>query len=411
MIFHSCLLILALGFSLASCANEAKVSPVPNENAGAIHLPKSFHIEVFADFKKHPVSTRGAPRMMTFDADGHLYVSLPRQGKVVMLARGQSRASFENQAVLVAENLNAPHGLAFVGEKLYVANQDGIVVLEKDLQATARYGWPAKTVTSLVKNLPTGGHTLKSLKLGPDGLLYINVGSSCNVCIESDPLRATILRYTPDGKAAGAIATLGRHTPNPIYASGLRNSQGFAWHPTSQMMFATNNGADNRSEFKSGQVNDELPPEHLNIIAAGQHYGWPYCWGRAKDAKGMFPDPNFVGEPDFCQSATPPVITFTAHSTPMGISFLDKTNWPAAYKKDAIVALHGSWNRKNPSGYKLIQVRFEGDKPIEVLDFATGWLDGHSSFGRPVDVIVGPDGALYVSDDRAEVIYRISYKP
>ena len=142
-----------------------------------------------------------------------------------------------------------------------------------------------------------------------------------------------------------------------------------------------------------------------------RQYGWPYCWGRAKDATGMFSDPNFVGEPDFCQSATPPVITFAAHSTPMGISFLDKTNWPAAYKKDAIVALHGSWNRKNPSGYKLIQVRFDGDKPIEVLDFATGWLDGHSAFGRPVDVIVGPDGALYVSDDRAEVIYRISYKP
>ena len=406
MLLRVLLLMVTLSFSLAGCANEAKTMPVPKSVANAIQLPEGFKLEVFADFTKHPPITSGAPRMMALDAAGNLYVSMPRQGKVVMLARNQP----ENQAVLVADNLNAPHGLVFVGEKLFVAHQDGIVVLEKDPQATSASGWPAKTVTGLVKNLPTGGHTLKTLKLGPDGLLYINVGSSCNVCNESDPLRATILRYTTDGKAAGALATLGRHAPNPIFASGLRNSQGFAWHPQSQAMFATNNGADNRSEIKNGPVNDELPPEHLNLIAAGKHYGWPYCWGVAKDSQGMYSDPNFAGEADFCKSATPPAITFVSHSTPMGITFLDKTNWPAEYKHDAIVALHGSWNRKTPSGYKLVRVRFDGDKPIAVSDFATGWLHGNAAFGRPVDVIVGADGALYVSDDRADVIYRISSK-
>lgn len=410
MLSRSCLLILALGFSLVSCANEAKFSPVPNDIAKSIQLPEGFSIEVYADFKTHPALTRGAPRMMAFDATGHLYISLPRQGKVVMLARGWSASSIDNQAVLVADNLNAPHGLVFVDDKLYVANQDGIVVLEKDPQATSTYGWPAKTVTSLVKNLPTGGHTLKSLKLGPDGLLYMNVGSSCNVCNENDPLRATILRYTTDGKATGALVTLGRHAPNPIYAYGLRNSQGFAWRPISQAMYATNEGADNRSEIKNGPVNDELPPEHLNLITVGKHYGWPYCWGIAKDSQGMFSDPNFAGEPDFCKTTSPPAITFTSHSTPIGMTFLDQTNWPADYKSDAIVALHGSWNRKTPSGYKLVRVRFDRDKPIAVLDFATGWLNGNTAFGRPVDVLVGPDGALYVSDDRADVIYRINYK-
>ena len=154
MLLRVLLLMVTLSFSLAGCANEAKTMPVPKSVANAIQLPEGFKLEVFADFTKHPPLTRGAPRMMALDAAGNLYVSMPRQGKVVMLARNQP----ENQAVLVADNLNAPHGLVFVGEKLFVAHQDGIVVLEKDPQATSTHGWPTKTVTSLVKNLPTGGH-------------------------------------------------------------------------------------------------------------------------------------------------------------------------------------------------------------------------------------------------------------
>lgn len=118
-------------------------------------------------------------------------------------------------------------------------------------------------------------------------------------------------------------------------------------------MFATNNGSDMRSSTKNGKVNDEIPPEHLNKIEAGKHYGWPYCWGNPDNLKSMVQDPNFVGEASFCQTTTPPAITFISHSTPIGITFLDKTNWPAEYKNDAVVALHGSWNRQKPSGYKL----------------------------------------------------------
>ena len=406
--------LLCLGFSLTGCANEAAVSPVPANISQAIQLPAGFKLRVFADFSQHHQLALAEPRMMAFDAAGNLYVSLTRQGMVVMLEKNKQQPDVAGQLVVVAENLNAPHGLAFVGEKLYVANQDGIVALEKNSDQKSAYGWPAKNAVSIVKGLPAGGHTLKSLKLGPDGLLYVNVGSSCNVCNETEPLRATILRFTTEGKPAGTLTTLGRHSPSPIYASGLRNSQGFAWHPKTLAMFATNAGADNRSETKNGKVNDELPPEHLNQIKAGQHYGWPYCWGNASNLKSsdlntMFPDPNFIGEPDFCNIATPPAITFTSHSTPIGVTFLDKTNWPAGYKNDAIVALHGSWNRNNPSGYKLVRVKFNGDKPVAVDDFALGWLRGKAAFGRPVDVIVGPDGALYVSDDRASLIYRISH--
>jgi glucose/arabinose dehydrogenase len=173
-------------------------------------------------------------------------------------------------------------------------------------------------------------------------------------------------------------------------------------------MYATNDGADMRSDKKGGKVNDELPPEELNKIEPGANYGWPYCWGN------LVSDPNFPGEAGFCATTLAPAITFTSHSTPLGITFLDKAAFPSEYKNDAIVALHGSWNRAQPSGYKLVRVKFEGDKPVEVVDFVTGWLDKKGNqvgaWGRPVDVIVGPDGALYASDDRAGMIYRIVYQ-
>lgn len=398
MLNRFCLFLLFSSLALSGCANEAEVSPVPNSPEHNIKLPVGFKLNVFAKLSALTGDIQHiSPRMMAFDAEGNLYVSIPKHNSVMMLV-DENSDGVADKAILVANKLNAPHGLAFVGEKLYVANQDSIVVLEKNNGA-----WPSKPPVTIVKNLPTGGHTLKSLKLGPDGLLYINVGSSCNVCTESEPLRATILRYTTEGKSAGALTTLGRHAPNPIYASGLRNSQGFAWHPATKKMFATNEGADNRSEHKNGQVNDDLPPEHLNQIEAGQHYGWPHCWGN------QFTDPNFEGSAKFCNSTKAPAIMFTSHSTPIGIAFLQNAAVADVYKHDAVVALHGSWNRKVQSGYKLVRVKFDDNKPVAVEDFATGWLAGNAAWGRPVDVVVGPDGALYVSDDRADLIYRISY--
>jgi glucose/arabinose dehydrogenase len=303
----------------------------------------------------------------------------------------------------VSNQLNAPNGLAFVGDDLLVANQDGVVKLT---QSNGNWSVPKP----FISGLPSGGHTLKTIKVGADNFIYINVGSSCNVCLEDDPTRATILRYTLQGKPAGGLEVVGRHNLAPIWASGLRNSQGFAWHPKTGSMFATNNGADMRSDKAGGKVNDELPPEHFNKIEPGNNYGWPHCWGNANDLKTMVEDPNFLGTANFCKNATPPSITFTSHSTPIGVTFLDKSHFPAEYKNDAIVALHGSWNRDQLSGYKLVRIKFNGETPVEVVDFATGWMNNNLAWGRPVDVIVGPDGALYVSDDRAGYIYRIHYK-
>ena len=352
-------------------------------------LPTGFHISVFAKLES-------APRMLALDKNGNLFATLVKSDKVVMLPDANKDGLAETVNV-VAENLNAPNGLAFVGDDLLVANQDGIVKL------TQKNGVWSKP-TPFISNLPTGGHTLKTIKVGADNFLYINVGSSCNVCVEEDATRATILRYTLEGKPAGGLEVLGRHTNlAPIWASGLRNAQGFAWHPKTGAMFATNNGSDMRSETKNGKVNDELPPEHLNRIEPSKNYGWPHCWGDKVE------DPNFPGPENFCKNSTSPAITFTAHSTPIGMTFLDKSNFPADYKNDAIVALHGSWNREQLSGYKLVRVKFNGDTPTEVVDFASGWLNNNEVWGRPVDVIVGTDGALYVSDDKANLIYRITY--
>ncbi|MFA7350375.1 MAG: PQQ-dependent sugar dehydrogenase [Methylotenera sp.] len=367
-----------------------------------IKLPAGFSIELFAGAAtKNSAALRGV-RFIAFDAKGNLYVSVAKANKVLMLPDA-NQDGIADEVITVAENLNAPQGLAFVGDDLLVANQNGVVRLK---QTNGQWSLPQPFIT----NLPAGGHTLKNIKLGADGFLYINVGSSCNVCLENDPLRATILRYSLEGKPAGALTTLGRHQQSAIWARGLRNSQGFAWHPVTKQMFATNNGADNRSATKNGAVNDELPPEHLNKIEAGKHYGWPHCWADPNNLNAQVADPKFPAETEFCNNTQAPAITFTAHSTPIGITFLDKTNWPAQYKSDAIVAMHGSWNRKQAAGYQLVRVKFKQYQAHAVEDFATGWLLGNEAWGRPVDVAVGSDGALYVTDDKLDAIYRISYQ-
>lgn len=366
-----------------------------------LKIAEGFNISVFADQSLPNGRALQHPRFMTFDLEGNLYVSLPQSNQVVMLP-DRNRDGTADEVVVIAKGLNAPQGLVYTDNQLFIANEDGVVVLNK-----TGGKWTAKP-TPLISGLATGGHTLKSLKLGPDGYLYINVGSSCNVCNETDATRATMLRYTLSGKPAGALLTVGRHQQSAVWARGLRNSQGYTWHPKTGAMYATNNGSDMRSSSKNGPVNDDLPPEHLNILEAGKHYGWPHCWGIAPDQKGQLEDPKFPGEAGFCKTTEPPAITFISHSTPLGISFLDKTAFPEGYQQDAIVALHGSWNRKQPSGYKLVRVKFIQDKPDEVVDFVTGWLQGDEAWGRPVDVVVGTDKALYVSDDKADVIYRIT---
>ncbi len=384
-------------FTLAMCSVMPTIACATSEAPPKqlnLKLPSGFEVSIYAKLDV-------LPRMMAFGPDGQLYVTSAK-GDQVLMVPDHNQDGVAEAPIVIPHTFDRPNGLTFVDNNLLVANQNGIVKLTQ-----SKNGWSVPQ--PFISNLATGGHSVKTIKLGPDNHLYINVGSSCNVCNEDDPTRATILRYTKDGRPAGAIPVVGRHQLPPIWARGLRNSQGFAWQPNTQAMFATNNGADMRSETKNGKVNDELPPEHINHIERGKHYGWPHCWGDST-AGQMFTDPNFPGTDDFCSTATAPAIMLTSHSTPIGITFLDKSHFPSEFKQDAIVALHGSWNREQLSGYQLTRLHFRDGKPVKASDFTTGWLNNNRAWGRPVDVVVGPDGALYVTDDRTGYIYRIRYQ-
>ena len=377
-----------LKFSLFACLTALVVfsaqpatSAKSEADASSIQLPQGFKLSVFANESTKNGKLLSTVRFMVFDAKGHMLVSNAKSGKILQVIDANHDGVAE-EVRAVAEGLNSPQGMVFVDDALLVANQDGVVKIEGLDLAAAKPA--AVKISPFIPNLSMGWHTLKTIRLSPDGYLYINVGSSCNVCVENDATRATILRYTKEGKPAGALVTLGRHQPSAIWARGLRNSQDFAWHPVSGEMFATNNGSDMRSSTKNGAADENLPPEHLNKIEAGKHYGWPYCWGKATDGVGQVQDPNFVGEAGFCKTTQAPAITFTSHTTPIGLTFLNKTQFPKQYQNDAIVALHGSWNRENPAGYQLVRVKFNAEnQPETVEDFATGWLVGKKSVGSP----------------------------
>jgi glucose/arabinose dehydrogenase len=359
-------LLIGLAALLAACA-PAGWSPAQD---GAIRLPPGFHLDTFA-------SGLGSPRFMAVSPTGDLFVSVPSRGQVVALPdrAGRGRA---DRVVVYASGLNRPHGLAFFQEFLYVAETDAVVRFAYRPGELA--GGKPEVV---VRDIPGGGgHWTRTIAFGPDGKMYVSVGSSCNVCEERDPRRAAILQFNPDG------------TGGRIFAQGIRNPVGITFQPQTGELWATNNGRD--------WLGDNLPPETILIVKDGAHFGWPYCYG------SRIPDPDH-GRPDFCKTTALPAVEIQAHSAPLGLAFYTGGMFPPEYRGDLFVGLHGSWNRSEPTGYKVIRIPLRDGKPGTPQDFATGWLQGSHARGRPVDVVTGKDGALYVSDDRAGVIHRITY--
>jgi glucose/arabinose dehydrogenase len=231
-----------------------------------------------------------------------------------------------------------------------------------------------------------GQHKTRTVAFLQDGRMVLSVGSSCNVCEEEDPRRGTVLVYDgPNGEG------------ERVFASGLRNAVGLAVHPETGELWATNNGRD--------LLGDDIPPDTIHILLEGAGYGWPACHG------GEVIDPDY-GHPGACEQVPMPAVGLQAHSAPLGMVFYAGDSFPAEYQGDLFVAFHGSWNRSEPTGYKVVRIPVrDGDASGPVEDFATGWLDDETSSasGRPVGLAVGPDGALYVSDDKGGFIYRISY--
>lgn len=359
--------------------------------ARRLRLPPGFRVGVWA-------SGLGHPRMIEVAGDGTVYVTRRDEGDVLALrdSDGDGRA---DQRGAFASNLPNVHGIALADDdRLYLAS------------STTVWRTPRTSVAleTIVSGLPDGGqHGNRMVRIGPDRMLYVSVGSSCNDCAEQNQLeRATMIRYTPDGRQREVIA------------NGLRNTIGYDWHPATRELW----GMDHGSDFRG----DRTPPEELNRIQPGNNYGWPICFAeRRVDEMTNAPPSRMalkpgVSEPigtpisreDYCARTTPSVQTTQAHSAPMAMRFYTGSMFPAPYRNDAFVAMHGSWNRDDPSGYKVLRVRFSEDGEARGFDdFLTGFLDEHDhvAYGRPVGIAFANDGSMLVTDDLNGAIYRISH--
>jgi glucose/arabinose dehydrogenase len=347
-----------------------------------LKLQPGFSISIFAKGLEDP-------RVMVLDPADTLLVSVPSEGKVVALP-DRDRDGRADSVVTVADGLDRPHGMSFRCApdcRLYIAEEDQVNAYYYDLKTM-------KAVKQKkIADLPSGGgHSTRTLLFMPrpeDDQLLISVGSSCNVCTEEDWRRAKVLVVSAGG---GVLRT---------FASGLRNPVFMAIHPETKKVWATEMGRD--------MLGDDLPPDEINILARGRNYGWPFCYGKnVHDDKF---DPSMkksCREPE----TYPSHINIPAHSAPLGLSFFPEDGWPTGFRNNLLVAYHGSWNRSVPTGYKIVRYRLDGSGNfLRVDDFLSGWLtkDG-TALGRPVDIMIRPGGTIFVSDDKAGVIYRITRK-
>lgn len=336
-----------------------------------IRLPDGFEISIYAS------DVPGA-RSMAVGPNGTLFVGT-RVGKVYAIV-DRNRNNRADEVITVARGLRMPNGVAFRGGALYVGEVSRVLRYDN---IEARLSNPP---TPVVVNDTFPGdrhHGWKFIRFGPDGQLYVPVGAPCNVCERSDGHYALIMRMNPDG------------TGLEVFARGVRNTVGFDWHPETKTLWFTDNGRD--------WLGDDVPPDELNHAPRkGLHFGFPYCHG------GDISDPEFGGK-HACEEFVPPAMKLGPHVAAIGMRFYTGTMFPDRYRDQIFIAEHGSWNRSTPIGYRVTLVRLEENRAVTYEVFAEGWLQGNAAWGRPADVLVMPDGALLVSDDRAGVIYRIVY--
>ncbi|MBL4639183.1 MAG: PQQ-dependent sugar dehydrogenase [Kordiimonadaceae bacterium] len=348
-------------------------TPSEQTLAERFNLPDGFQIGIFATKVPHA-------RAMRITKTGDIVVASKRNGDIILLhADSDGDGQSDGRTILVSGLQASPHGVAIKDGYLYVGETTQVTRMPFDAEART-----VGETELLLGDLPEGGHDTRTVGFGPDGWLYVTVGSSCNACVEENPLRATMLRMRPDG------------SERTTYATGLRNSVGFDWQPGTGNLYATDNGRD--------LLGDDIPQCELNHIKEGQFYGWPITF----DAKVT--DPEFgVGKEAEIAASTAMAAGLGAHVAPLGIKFLNPDNAPAGYENAALIALHGSWNRSVLSGYKVISAHFAEDGSIMQRDFLTGFELNEDVVGRPVDIIQGNDGTIYISDDYSGTIYSIGW--
>ena len=349
-------------------------TPISSEQVETrLRAPEGYGVSLFA-------TGIADARALRVTAAGDVLVSTPRDGHVLLLESDRDGDGAADGRRVLIDGLMRPNGLDLADGYLYVGEEDGVGRIRFD-QRTGRVDGDYERI---IDGLPGGGnHWKKTIRVGPDGLLYVAVGSSCNVCVEDDPRRAALLRYTPDGEAVD------------VFATGLRNSAGFDWSPATGALYATDNGRD--------LLGDDFPPCELNEVVAGGFYGWPYANG------ANVPDPDLGAALQASAAPIAPVHGFDAHTAPLGIVFLRHDNHSPAHRTAALVALHGSWNRTTKDGYRVVSLHFLPDGTIEERDFLTGFLAEDVAIGRPTELAEGPDGSIYVSDDYGSAVYRVRY--
>lgn len=382
--------IATLGALLFSCRNSTSsgttgAQPGVRTNGGSdvASLDKDFpvdKIQLLPGFQIHAYAKVPGARSMCLGSKGTLFVGT--MGGAVYAVTDTDKNGISDHVYTISDGLDMPNGVAFRDGSLYVAENSRVVRFDS-IENSLAHPHAFKVVYD--KYPHDKAHGWKFIAFGPDGKLYVPVGAPCNICKPSDPY-AAITRMNTDG------------TGFEIFARGIRNSVGFTWNPdNSQQMWFTDNGRD--------ELGDDLPNDELNMaIQPGMNFGYPYCH------QGDTPDPEF-GKEKACNLFTPPVLKLGPHVASLGLRFYTGSLFPEAYRKQIFIAEHGSWNRSQKIGYRVMLVKLRDGKPSDYVEFARGWLQPNEEvLGRPVDVQVAPDGALLVSDDMKGVVYRVTPK-
>ena len=359
-----------LGRTLAwICVGAAPASALPLER---LKLPEGFAISIFSD------QVDGA-RSLALGSLGTVFVGTRSTGVVYALRDTDSDGRADSTYV-IARDLHSPNGVAVNGADLYVAEVNRVLVFRGLESRLARP--PAFEVVT--NRLPSDEHHgWKFIAIGPDRKLYVPVGAPCNVCKRDDARYASIQRMDLDGSHM------------ETFASGVRNTVGFDWHPKTGELWFTDNGRDH--------MGDDLPPDELNRAPGpGLNFGFPFCHGKA------IPDPDYGAEKD-CSKFVPAVLDLGAHVAALGVRFYEGSQFPEMYRKGMFIAEHGSWNRSSPVGYRVVFVALDGSNVVRHEPFVEGWLSSSGIWGRPVDVLERPDGSLLISDDYAGAVYRVTY--
>ncbi len=342
--------------------------------AARLRAPNGFTISVFA-------RGLGGPRMMAVDDAGVVYVTRPDSGDVIAFTMRDGEAQDRRTVV---RDLEGVHGVAVHEDMLYVAT------VHEVYRRSLRDG-PGDSLQRIVSGLPDAGqHPNRTVAIGPDSMLYVSVGSTCNRCDEPDKEHATMLRMASDGS--------GRE----ILSHGLRNTIGFDWHPGTGALWGMDHGSD--------WAGNDTPPEELNELRAGAHYGWPWCHSDRQVDALRNREPDATTAEAFCATTTAPALTYVAHSAPLAMQFYRDTVFPARFRDGAFITMRGSWNREPASGYKVVFARFDNGTPTAFEDFVTGFMspDGRTHYGRLAGLVVAGDGSVLFADDTNGIIYRVT---